>query len=215
MDFFIWLGKENLFHLLSQERREKNLSSEAVEGAALALEGVDDVHGGDGLPAGVLGVGHGVTDDGLKENLEHTAGLLVDETGDALNTTTASQAADRGLGDALDVVAQHLAVPLGAALAETLATLTTTRPCRLLSVLMLVSLSSLLFAPIFLVTFVKIGLRQFFIFLKKGKKKKTTEKSTILHINPMRMECSAHKKMYPSLARDVLTINTEHGTYVV
>ena len=38
------------------------LAAEAVEGAALALERVDDVHGGDGLAAGVLGVGHGVAD---------------------------------------------------------------------------------------------------------------------------------------------------------
>ena len=62
-----------------------HLAAEAVEGAALALERVDDVHGGDGLAAGVLGVGH-VTDDVLGEDLEDTAGLLVDE-GDALDTT--------------------------------------------------------------------------------------------------------------------------------
>eukprot|EP01043_Picozoa_sp_COSAG02_P058917 COSAG02_NODE_7415_length_3025_cov_8.518797_1_plen_70_part_10 len=31
----------------------RRLATEAVEGAALALEGVDDVHGGDGLAAGV------------------------------------------------------------------------------------------------------------------------------------------------------------------
>ena len=36
------------------------LAAEAVEGAALALEGVDHVHGGDGLPLGMLGVGDGV-----------------------------------------------------------------------------------------------------------------------------------------------------------
>ena len=29
----------------------------------MTLEGVDDIHGGDGLAAGVLGVGHGVADD--------------------------------------------------------------------------------------------------------------------------------------------------------
>ena len=65
------------------------LSAEAVEGAALALERVDDIHGGDGLPASVLGVGDGIADDGLKEDLENTTGLLVDEAGDALDTTTA------------------------------------------------------------------------------------------------------------------------------
>ena len=106
-----------------------DLAAEAVEGAALALEGIDDVHGGDGLPAGVLGVGHGVTDDGLKEDLEDTAGLLIDEAGDALDTATAGQPADGGLGDALDVVTKDLAVPLGAALAQTLSSLSTTRHC--------------------------------------------------------------------------------------
>ena len=79
------------------------LAAEAVEGAALALEGVDDVHGRDGLAAGVLGVGDRVTDDVLKEDLEDTAGLLVDEAADALDTTTARKTADGRLGNALDV----------------------------------------------------------------------------------------------------------------
>ena len=55
------------------------LTAEAVQGAALALERVDDIHGGDGLAARVLGVGHGIADDVLKEDLEDTAGLLVDQ----------------------------------------------------------------------------------------------------------------------------------------
>eukprot|EP00968_Pinguiococcus_pyrenoidosus_P026343 scaffold7071_cov260-Pinguiococcus_pyrenoidosus.AAC.11 len=103
------------------------LTTEAVEGAALALEGVHDVHGGDGLAAGVLGVGDGVTDHVLEEDLEHPTGLLVDEAGDALDTTTTGEAADGGLGDALDVVAQDLAVALGAALSESLASFSTAR----------------------------------------------------------------------------------------
>jgi len=104
-----------------------HLAAEAVEGAALALERVDDVHGGHGLAARVLGVGHGVTDDVLEEDLEDTAGLLVDEAADALDATTAGKTADGRLGDALDVVAQHLAVALRAALAESLAALSTSR----------------------------------------------------------------------------------------
>jgi hypothetical protein len=50
------------------------LVAEAVEGAALELEGGDHVHGGDGLPLGVLGVGDGVPDHVLQEDLEHAAG---------------------------------------------------------------------------------------------------------------------------------------------
>jgi hypothetical protein len=56
----------------------KRLTTETVQGAALTLEGVDDVKGGDGLALGVLGVGDGVTDDTLEEGLEDTTGLFVD-----------------------------------------------------------------------------------------------------------------------------------------
>ncbi|KFU99742.1 hypothetical protein N340_06166, partial [Tauraco erythrolophus] len=90
------------------------LTAEAVESASLALKGVDHVHGSHRLPLGVLGVGDGVTDHVLQEDLQHAARLLVDEPRDALHAATPSQAADGRLGDALDVVAQHLAVALGA-----------------------------------------------------------------------------------------------------
>ena len=53
--------------------------AKAVQGAALTLEGVADVHGRDGLAASVLGVGDGVADDRLQEGLEDRAGLLVDQ----------------------------------------------------------------------------------------------------------------------------------------
>ena len=59
-------------------RRTSSLTTETVEGAALALEGVDNVERRDGLALGVLGVGDGVTDDALEEGLEDTTGLLVD-----------------------------------------------------------------------------------------------------------------------------------------
>ena len=101
------------------------LTSESVQGASLPLEGIDDVHGGDGLPLGVFGVGDGVPDDVLKEDLEDATGLLVDEAGDTLDSSTTGQTPDGGLGDALDVVPQHLAVTLGASLAESLASFAT------------------------------------------------------------------------------------------
>jgi hypothetical protein len=100
---------------------------------ALALESVDNVEGGDGLALGVLSVGDSVTDDTLEEGLEDTTGLLVDHGGDTLDTTTTSETADSGLSDTLDVVAQNLTVTLGAALAETLATLATCRTGRRVS----------------------------------------------------------------------------------
>jgi hypothetical protein len=106
------------------------LAAEPVEGAALALEGVDDVHGGDGFSTGVLSVGDGVADDVLEEDLEHAAGLLVDEPGDALHAAPPRKPPDRRLRDPLDVVAEHLAVPLGAALAQPLAALAAPRHRR-------------------------------------------------------------------------------------
>ena len=50
-------------------------------------------------PLGVFSVSDRVTDNVLKEDLEDTTGLLVDETGDTLHTTTTSETADSGLGD--------------------------------------------------------------------------------------------------------------------
>ena len=73
----------------------------------------------------MLSVGDGVTDDGLQEGLENTAGLLVDHGRDTLDTTTASETTDRRRGDTRDVVTQDLAVTLGATLAETLTALAT------------------------------------------------------------------------------------------
>ena len=119
--------RPSILQVFASGKADDDLTAEAVEGLALALEGVDDVHGRDGLAAGVLGVGDRIADHVLEEHLEDTAGLLVDEAGDALDTTAAREAADGGLGDALDVVAKDLAVALGAALSESLASLSASR----------------------------------------------------------------------------------------
>jgi hypothetical protein len=106
-----------------RSRRMSCLTTETVKGAALTLEGVDDVERSDGLALGVLSVGDSVANDTLEEGLENTAGLLVDHGGNTLDTTTTRETADGGLGDTLDVVAQDLAVALGTTLSETLAAL--------------------------------------------------------------------------------------------
>ena len=102
------------------EDGQMSLTSESVQGASLPLESIDNIHGGDGLPLGVFGVGDGIPDDVLKEDLEDSTGLLIDESRDTLDSSTASQTPDGGLGDSLDVVSQHLTVTLGASLAESL-----------------------------------------------------------------------------------------------
>ena len=101
------------------------LAAKSVEGASLPLEGVDNVHGGHGLSLGVLGVGDCVTDDVLKEGLEYSAGLFVDEARDTLHSATAGETADGRLCDALDVVTKNLPVTLGASLSEALASFAT------------------------------------------------------------------------------------------
>lgn len=100
----------------------EDLAAEAVQSAALSLERIDDVHGCDGLALRMFAVGDGVTDDILEENLQDSAGFLVDETGDSLHSTSAGQTADSWLGDPLDVVSEDFAMALGASLAQAFTT---------------------------------------------------------------------------------------------
>ena len=77
------------------------LAAETVESAALSLQSIYDVHGGNSLALGVFGVGDGITDDILKEDLQDATSFLVDETRDTLDTSTASQTTDGRLCDSL------------------------------------------------------------------------------------------------------------------
>ncbi len=104
-----------------------SLTSESVQGASLTFQSVDHVHSSDGLPLGVLAVGDCVADDVFQENFQHTASLFVDQPGDSLHSTSTSQSADGGLGDALDIVAEHLSVTLGTSLSQSFASFTTSR----------------------------------------------------------------------------------------
>lgn len=121
-------GSEKNRFVTCIERRESvsNLTAETVEGTALTLQGVDDIHGGDGLPFRVLGVGDGVTDHVLEEHLQHATCLLVDKAGYTLDTATTSETADRRLRDALDVIAQDFTMTFRATLSEPLASLSAT-----------------------------------------------------------------------------------------
>lgn len=99
------------------------LTSKTVEGAPLTFQGVYDVHCGDCLPLRVFGVCDRVTNNVLEEHFEHTASLLVDETGDTLHAATSSQTTDGRLRDALDVVAKYLSVTLRTAFPQTFSSL--------------------------------------------------------------------------------------------
>ena len=94
------------------------LSAKAVQGPALPLQSIDHIHSSDSLPLGMLCVGDSVADDILQEDLENTPGLLVDESTDPFDATPPCNSPDRRLGDALDIVPQHLAMSLGTSLAR-------------------------------------------------------------------------------------------------
>ena len=95
-------------------------AAESVKGSSLSLESVDDVEGGDGLPAGVFGVGDGISDNVLEEASEDGSGLLVDVRADSLDTTSSGESTDSGLGDAHDGLSDGL---LGGSLDSLLASL--------------------------------------------------------------------------------------------
>jgi len=128
----IEIHRETMIEIESIERYERmtmvsdvmdGLTSETVESAALSLESVNDIEGGDCLALCVLCVCDGVTDNTLKEGLQDTTGLFVNHRRDTFHTTTTSQTSDGWLGNTLNVVSQNLAMALGATLSETLSTL--------------------------------------------------------------------------------------------
>jgi hypothetical protein len=77
----------------------------------------------------MFGVCDGVTNNVLQENLQNATGLLVDQTRDSLDTSTASQTANSGFSNSLDVLFQVLAMALGTSLAQALASFTIEK-CR-------------------------------------------------------------------------------------
>ena len=91
----------------------------------MAFEGVDDVKSGDGFSLGVLGVGDGVPDHIFEENFQNTSGLFVNKTRNALHSTTASQTADSGFCNSLDVITKDLSVTLSASFSKSFSSFTT------------------------------------------------------------------------------------------
>ena len=110
-----------------RDSRKVDLTSESVEGTALSLQCIDDIHGCDGLPLGVFCVSNSVPDNVLQENLQNSSGFLVDEARYTLHTTTSCQSSDGGLGYTLDVVPKYFSVTLGAPFAQTFTSFTTSR----------------------------------------------------------------------------------------
>lgn len=111
-------------HLTAED---KGSAAEAVQGSALPLQGVDDVHGGDSFSLRMLGVGNRVADYVFQENFEDASRLFVDQTGDPLHSSTSGETTDSGLRNPLDVVTEHFTVTFGATLAKSFSTFATAR----------------------------------------------------------------------------------------
>ena len=77
-------------------------TSESVDGSALPLKSIDDVHSSDGFSSGVLSVGDGISNNTLKESLKDLSGIVIDEWWDSLDSTSSGESSDCGLGDALN-----------------------------------------------------------------------------------------------------------------
>nr|GMC53875.1 probable nucleoside diphosphate kinase 5 [Ipomoea batatas] len=74
--------------------------------------------------------GNSVADHVLEEDLEDTTSLFVDEIGDMLHSTTASQTTNGLLRDSLDVVPENLTVSFRSSLSQTLTALSMPRHLR-------------------------------------------------------------------------------------
>ena len=70
--------KRDEFFSLKRKRLLTRLTAEAVQGLALSLQRVDDIHGGDRLASGVFSVRNRITDNVFQEHLQDTSGFFVD-----------------------------------------------------------------------------------------------------------------------------------------
>ena len=113
--------------IVKQSYSENESAAKAIECSSLSFQGINNIHSSHGLPASVLSVGHGISDDILQEDLEHTSGLFIDETADSLNATPASEPAYGRLGNTLDVIAENLAMALCTSFSETFSSFTSSR----------------------------------------------------------------------------------------
>jgi hypothetical protein len=105
----------------------KGSNLQRIEGLALPLESVDDVHGSDSLAFGMLGVSDGVPDDVLKEHFQNSTSLFVDQSRNTLDTSTTGKASDGRLGNPLDIVVKDLAMTFSSTLAESFTSFASSR----------------------------------------------------------------------------------------
>ena len=90
------------------------LSIASVEGTSFPLQSADDIHGSDGSPFCVLGVGDCFTNDVLKENLKNTTGLVVDESRHTFHSTATGKTTNSLFGsNTFNVITKNFSVTFG------------------------------------------------------------------------------------------------------
>ncbi|CAG7822362.1 unnamed protein product [Allacma fusca] len=87
------------------------------------MQGIDHVHGCHCLPLGVFSVSDRISDHVLKEHLQNSSGLFVDQARDTLHSSTTSQPTNGGFRNSLDVIPQHFPVTLSSPLSKTFTSL--------------------------------------------------------------------------------------------
>ena len=63
----------------------------------------------------MFAIRNGIADDILKEKLENTADFFINKAGDTLNASSSGQSANRRLCNALDIIAEYLAMTFSTA----------------------------------------------------------------------------------------------------
>jgi hypothetical protein len=103
------------------------LATKTIQSTPLPLERIHNIHSCHSLPPGMLSISHGITNDILQEDLEDTTSFLIDQPTDSLHTSPPGQPPDSRLGNSLDVITQHLPMPLCSSLSQTLSAFTSSR----------------------------------------------------------------------------------------
>merc|ERR1719433_373887 len=101
------------------------LTSKSVESTSLSLQSIDNIHSSDSLPLSMFSIGDSITDDIFQENLKDTSSFFIDQARNTFDATTASQSANSGFGDTLDVITQNFAMTLCATLSKSFSSFTT------------------------------------------------------------------------------------------
>ena len=76
----------------------------------MPLQRIYDVHGGDGLPFGVLVVGDCIMNDILQEKFRNTSDLPVDESRDTFQSTMTDKTKNSWFGDTFVVVKKYFSM---------------------------------------------------------------------------------------------------------